>query len=200
MDGQTLQFALEDAYKRDQLFDLASECTVAIFCRVSPKQKSEVVRVVRDRDPRITLAIGDGANDVAMIKEAHVGVGIRFAAGDGVCVLCAGASVADLRIPALTFFMSLSLSPPPPFFFPFCLIGHQMTQRPRGHAGGTCLGLCDWPVPIPPVAAVDARTMELQARLPAHPLLLLQGVTSHWGGFPGEITLVCVCVCVCVCE
>ncbi len=47
-------------------------------CRVSPDQKREVVAIIRNAFPNITtLAIGDGANDVAMIKEAHVGVGIK---------------------------------------------------------------------------------------------------------------------------
>jgi len=47
------------------------------MCRVSPKQKAEVVQMVREERPTaVTLAIGDGANDVNMITEAHVGVGI----------------------------------------------------------------------------------------------------------------------------
>lgn len=40
-------------------------------------QKAEIVQMVRDQRPQtVTLAIGDGANDVAMIQAAHVGVGI----------------------------------------------------------------------------------------------------------------------------
>ena len=46
-------------------------------CRVSPSQKADVVRLIKDDDKEaITLAIGDGANDVSMIKEAHIGVGL----------------------------------------------------------------------------------------------------------------------------
>lgn len=45
-------------------------------CRVSPKQKAKVVYLVRDNEVSITLAIGDGANDVSMIQAAHIGVGI----------------------------------------------------------------------------------------------------------------------------
>ena len=46
-------------------------------CRVSPKQKADIVQLVRERFPeKVTLAIGDGANDVNMIIAAHVGVGI----------------------------------------------------------------------------------------------------------------------------
>lgn len=46
-----------------------------VFCRTTPKQKSKMVEMVR-RWGNITLAIGDGANDVNMIQAAHVGVGI----------------------------------------------------------------------------------------------------------------------------
>lgn len=46
------------------------------YCRVSPLQKSEVVDMVKKQVKVITLAIGDGANDVSMIQTAHVGVGI----------------------------------------------------------------------------------------------------------------------------
>ena len=50
---------------------------VVIACRVSPKQKGDVVTMIRKRFPtKMTLAIGDGANDVSMINKAHVGVGI----------------------------------------------------------------------------------------------------------------------------
>lgn len=50
--------------------------TSAFLSRVSPLQKSEVVEMVKKQVKVITLAIGDGANDVGMIQTAHVGVGI----------------------------------------------------------------------------------------------------------------------------
>ncbi|XP_074058803.1 phospholipid-transporting ATPase IC isoform X2 [Macrotis lagotis] len=56
--------------------DLASECSAVICCRVTPKQKAMVVELVKKYKKAITLAIGDGANDVNMIKTAHIGVGI----------------------------------------------------------------------------------------------------------------------------
>lgn len=57
--------------------DIAQEASVVIACRVSPKQKGDIVNFVKDRFPhKTTLAIGDGANDVAMIMKADVGVGI----------------------------------------------------------------------------------------------------------------------------
>ena len=48
-----------------------------ICCRVSPKQKADVVALAKSHGNWITLSIGDGANDVSMIMEAHIGVGIR---------------------------------------------------------------------------------------------------------------------------
>ncbi|KAF9021969.1 hypothetical protein BDP27DRAFT_1353585 [Rhodocollybia butyracea] len=51
-------------------------CEGVIGCRVSPLQKSGVVKLVKDNLHVMTLAIGDGANDVSMIQAADVGVGI----------------------------------------------------------------------------------------------------------------------------
>ncbi|NXF97468.1 AT8B1 ATPase, partial [Eubucco bourcierii] len=56
--------------------ELACECRAVICCRVTPKQKATVVELVKKYQKAITLAIGDGANDVSMIKSAHIGVGI----------------------------------------------------------------------------------------------------------------------------
>ncbi|XP_026638963.1 phospholipid-transporting ATPase IB [Microtus ochrogaster] len=75
IDGHTLKYALSFEVRRSFL-DLALSCKAVICCRVSPLQKSEIVDVVKKRVKAITLAIGDGANDVGMIQTAHVGVGI----------------------------------------------------------------------------------------------------------------------------
>jgi phospholipid-transporting ATPase len=49
---------------------------------MSPKQKADIVRMIQKHDPKvITLAIGDGANDVNMITAAHIGVGISGVEG-----------------------------------------------------------------------------------------------------------------------
>ena len=64
--------ALNTMFK--QLIDRA---VVVLACRVSPKQKADIVTMVRTIHPSAkTLAIGDGANDVNMITAAHVGIGI----------------------------------------------------------------------------------------------------------------------------
>ena len=59
------------------LVKLSDLCRVVLCCRVSPQQKADVVKLVRLAKPSaLTLAIGDGANDVNMITAAHVGIGI----------------------------------------------------------------------------------------------------------------------------
>uniref|UniRef100_H9G6C4 Phospholipid-transporting ATPase n=1 Tax=Anolis carolinensis TaxID=28377 RepID=H9G6C4_ANOCA len=75
IDGQTLKYALSFEV-RQSFLDLALSCKAVICCRVSPLQKSEIVDMVKKHVNAITLAIGDGANDVGMIQTAHVGVGI----------------------------------------------------------------------------------------------------------------------------
>lgn len=54
--------------RQKNFVDLACECSAVICCRVTPKQKAMVVDLVKRYKKAITLAIGDGANDVNMIK------------------------------------------------------------------------------------------------------------------------------------
>ncbi|KAJ7963207.1 Phospholipid-transporting ATPase [Quillaja saponaria] len=80
IDGKTLTYALEDDMKHHFL-GLAVDCASVICCRVSPKQKALVTRLVKEGTRKTTLAIGDGANDVGMIQEADIGVGISGVEG-----------------------------------------------------------------------------------------------------------------------
>lgn len=75
VDGKTLTYALSYDLCREFLA-LCTSCRSVICCRVSPLQKAEVVGMVTTHTHHITLAIGDGANDVAMIQKANVGIGI----------------------------------------------------------------------------------------------------------------------------
>uniref|UniRef100_A0A7S2WGS7 Phospholipid-transporting ATPase n=1 Tax=Rhizochromulina marina TaxID=1034831 RepID=A0A7S2WGS7_9STRA len=74
--------ALEDAMQADEtltslFLELASMVKSVICARVSPKQKAQIVGMVRKKMPSVvTLSIGDGANDVPMIQTAHIGIGI----------------------------------------------------------------------------------------------------------------------------
>ena len=56
---------------------ICTKCTSAILCRASPKQKAKLVKLIKKIDGAITMAIGDGANDVGMITESNVGIGIQ---------------------------------------------------------------------------------------------------------------------------
>ncbi|KAK7271984.1 hypothetical protein RJT34_28298 [Clitoria ternatea] len=80
IDGKTLTHALQDDVKH-QFLGLAVDCASVICCRVSPKQKALVTRLVKEGTGKTTLAIGDGANDVGMIQEADIGVGISGVEG-----------------------------------------------------------------------------------------------------------------------
>lgn len=75
IDGFTLRWALNDSLKQKFLL-LCKQCRSVLCCRVSPAQKAAVVAMVKNGLDVMTLSIGDGANDVAMIQEADVGVGI----------------------------------------------------------------------------------------------------------------------------
>ena len=69
---------IEEDYEIQKIFlDIAKDAVAVICCRVSPLQKSQVVKMMKNYNPNSkTLAIGDGGNDVSMIMEAHIGVGI----------------------------------------------------------------------------------------------------------------------------
>uniref|UniRef100_A0A671SL59 Phospholipid-transporting ATPase n=1 Tax=Sinocyclocheilus anshuiensis TaxID=1608454 RepID=A0A671SL59_9TELE len=75
IDGRTLDYALQKELQGSFL-ELTCCCRSVICCRSTPLQKSQVVRLVRDKLKVMTLAIGDGANDVSMIQMADVGIGI----------------------------------------------------------------------------------------------------------------------------
>uniref|UniRef100_A0A7N5ZZZ2 Phospholipid-transporting ATPase n=1 Tax=Anabas testudineus TaxID=64144 RepID=A0A7N5ZZZ2_ANATE len=75
IDGQTLAMALSSDLE-DRFVDLAKRCRSVLCCRVTPLQKSRVVKLVQEKLKVMTLAVGDGANDVNMIQAADIGIGI----------------------------------------------------------------------------------------------------------------------------
>ncbi|KAL3512314.1 hypothetical protein ACH5RR_025031 [Cinchona calisaya] len=75
IDGKALTHALDNDVK-DLFLELAISCATVICCRSTPKQKALVTRLVKLKTGKTTLAIGDGANDVGMLQEADIGVGI----------------------------------------------------------------------------------------------------------------------------
>lgn len=80
IDGRSLEYALTPDLRRD-FMRIALNCKSVICCRVSPFQKAEMVELVKTLTGEVALAIGDGANDVAMIRTANIGVGISGSEG-----------------------------------------------------------------------------------------------------------------------
>ncbi|XP_073676048.1 phospholipid-transporting ATPase IG isoform X2 [Garra rufa] len=84
IDGATLSLLMNpprdaDAGLYRSLFlQICQNCTAVLCCRMAPLQKAQIVKMVKNcKGSPITLSIGDGANDVSMILEAHVGIGIK---------------------------------------------------------------------------------------------------------------------------
>uniref|UniRef100_A0A672PFL3 Phospholipid-transporting ATPase n=1 Tax=Sinocyclocheilus grahami TaxID=75366 RepID=A0A672PFL3_SINGR len=84
IDGATLSLVMNpprdaDASQYKSLFlQICQNCTAVLCCRMAPLQKAQIVKMVKNsKGSPITLSIGDGANDVSMILEAHVGIGIK---------------------------------------------------------------------------------------------------------------------------
>lgn len=80
IDGRSLEYALTPDLRMD-FMRIALDCKSVICCRVSPFQKAEMVQLVKELTGEVALAIGDGANDVAMIRTANIGVGISGSEG-----------------------------------------------------------------------------------------------------------------------
>ena len=104
VDGQTLAIIEGEKTLNSYFFDLITLCDSVICCRASPSQKAGLVRAVRKNvRGSVTLAIGDGANDVAMIQEAHVGIGIMGKEGSQ------AARSSDYSIAQFRFLLKLLL-------------------------------------------------------------------------------------------
>ena len=68
VNGHSLVFALLEGTMEKLFLSVAEHCSAVICCRVTPLQKANVVDLVKKHKKAVTLAIGDGANDVSMIK------------------------------------------------------------------------------------------------------------------------------------
>ncbi|OWF34874.1 phospholipid-transporting ATPase ID [Mizuhopecten yessoensis] len=95
VNGHSLIQALKPEMEQ-LLLELGCSCKAVICCRVTPLQKALVVDLIKRNKKSVTLAIGDGANDVSMIKTAHIGVGISGQEGLQ-AVLSSDYSIAQFR-------------------------------------------------------------------------------------------------------
>lgn len=104
IDGHTLGEVEQSAKLKALFYTLIPTVDSVICCRASPAQKAAIVNAIRSRVPdALTLAIGDGANDLAMISASHVGVGISGKEG------LQAARVADYAIAQFRFLQRLLL-------------------------------------------------------------------------------------------
>ncbi|RFU28847.1 hypothetical protein B7463_g7490, partial [Scytalidium lignicola] len=104
VDGQTLAEIDANETLSRLFFDLVVIADTVICCRASPSQKASLVKKIRTKvNHSITLAIGDGANDIAMIQEAHVGIGISGKEG------LQAARISDYSIAQFRFLQRLLL-------------------------------------------------------------------------------------------
>jgi len=96
IDGDALKVSLSDEVVRRKFLLLCKNCRAVLCCRVSPAQKAAVVKLVKNTLDVMTLAIGDGSNDVAMIQSADVGVGIAGEEGRQ-AVMCSDYAIGQFR-------------------------------------------------------------------------------------------------------
>jgi phospholipid-translocating ATPase len=75
VDGASLELCL--AHHQILFLEVACAAPAVVCCRCSPTQKGQIVRLIRTHTGKCTAAIGDGGNDIPMIREAHVGIGIE---------------------------------------------------------------------------------------------------------------------------
>ncbi|GKU02113.1 phospholipid-translocating atpase [Fusarium langsethiae] len=102
VDGQTLAKIDEDDELSLLFYDLVVRVDSVICCRASPSQKTNLVRSIRRYVPKsMTLAIGDGANDIGMIQASHVGIGISGREG------LQAARISDYSIAQFRFLQKL---------------------------------------------------------------------------------------------
>ncbi|MGH0138058.1 UNVERIFIED_CONTAM: hypothetical protein FKN15_026035 [Acipenser sinensis] len=82
IDGATLSSVMKPTEEsssgnyKEIFLEICRNCSAVLCCRMAPLQKAQIVKMIKmSKEHPITLAIGDGANDVSMILEAHVGIG-----------------------------------------------------------------------------------------------------------------------------
>ncbi|KAK8859877.1 phospholipid-transporting ATPase DNF3 [Apiospora arundinis] len=102
VDGHTLGMIDGNEVWKALFYDLAVRADSVICCRASPAQKANLIKCIRHMVPKsLTLAIGDGANDIPMIQASHVGVGISGREG------LQAARTADFAIAQFRFLQRL---------------------------------------------------------------------------------------------
>ncbi|AOA62983.1 Aminophospholipid translocase (flippase) [Komagataella phaffii CBS 7435] len=104
VDGATFTDIENDLTLMTLFIELGVKADSVICCRASPSQKATMVSVIRKYNmKKVTLAIGDGANDIAMIQQADIGIGITGKEG------LQAARTSDYSIAQFRFLLKLLL-------------------------------------------------------------------------------------------
>ncbi len=104
VDGRTFKVIEADSVLNALFTNGAVAADSVVCCRASPSQKASLVKTIRTKvEDSVTLAIGDGANDIAMIQEAHVGIGIAGKEG------LQAARTSDYSVAQFRFLLKLLL-------------------------------------------------------------------------------------------
>ena len=86
VSGESLILIESNQQLKKLFLGVVSASKVVIACRLSPKQKADLTKMMKSYNPdKVIMAVGDGANDVSMITQANVGIGIRGMEGSQAC-------------------------------------------------------------------------------------------------------------------
>ena len=80
VNGSIISSILESQKLSEEFAKILVKISMVIVYRCAPSQKAETVKFVKKhkqfKSP-VTVAVGDGANDVSMINQASVGIGLQ---------------------------------------------------------------------------------------------------------------------------
>ena len=76
IDGGSIDICLSSRNLEEHFLRVSTQCPSVCVCRCSPTQKALIVKKISHYTKKRTAAVGDGGNDVGMILEANVGIGI----------------------------------------------------------------------------------------------------------------------------
>lgn len=96
VDGATLDVIFPHPVLKDTFLKIGTQCASAVCCRMTPSHKAKIVQLFKCNSSPVILAIGDGANDVSMIQESHVGVGVMGLEGSQV-EMCSDYAIPKFR-------------------------------------------------------------------------------------------------------
>ena len=75
--GAAIEVIFRDGFLIESFLDKTKKAKSVILCRCAPKQKAQVAKAIKDKFGKVVCCIGDGGNDVGMIQESNVGIGIE---------------------------------------------------------------------------------------------------------------------------